>query len=72
MSRKHDHNDKYRRTETCETIHNGVDTRCVNHEKEIVDLKADVKGINQKISATLVFSIATLIALIIGFVTGRL
>ena len=62
--RKHDHNDKYTKREVCEEKHKNVDDKIVLNTQEIL-------SINRKIDATLAFTIGTLIAVIVGLLSGQ-
>lgn len=80
---KHEHNDKYTKREVCDEKHRNVNERCQSRttscdarfdyvEKETRTNTADIRTINRKIDATLIFAVATLLTLIIGLVTGRI
>lgn len=79
---KHDHNNKYSTVEVCAQKHGNVDERCKTRvqgcyarfsraEKDILQDAADIRGINRKINATLIFAVATLLMIIIGIVMSR-
>jgi len=56
----HDHNSIYTRKEACMEKHLNLDRRVKDNEK-------DIRNINVKINATLVFACATLIGVVLLF-----
>ena len=63
-------NGKFRRKDVCDEKHNGVDARFETDEKEIAQHAKEIRAINLKITSTLVFSIATLLTLVVMLLTG--
>jgi hypothetical protein len=65
----------YRRKDICDERHSALEERLTSDKKEATKERAENKkridGIETKINSTLIFSIATLITLVIMLVTGR-
>ena len=68
MSEEHNHNGTYTRTETCTGRRQIVDLRFARDEMDIASNKFDIKGINKKIDATLIFAIITLVGVVLLFI----
>jgi hypothetical protein len=80
MTEKPDDNTKFRRKDVCEEKHTSLNERCATRkdlcdqrfltdEEEIKKNSADIRSINNKISATLIFGIVTLLTLLLAILT---
>ena len=69
---KHDHNDKYVKREVCEEKHKNITSKTEEIDRRLKHHSDSIDRINAKITGSLVFSIATLLTLIIALVTGRI
>lgn len=67
---KHDHNSTYTRKAECELKHEAIKDNYCNMQDQIIDNKTEIRKINNKINATLIFAICTLIGIIMLFVKG--
>ena len=66
---------KYRRKDVCEEIHKAVDTRFVEAEKDISCATKSVVLLDKRLTrlqiSSLIFTIITLVTLILALATGR-
>ncbi len=64
MKAKHDHNERYSKKEVCEEKHRGIDAEFLHVKEDTLQNTKDIRGINHKIDAALIFTITTLATLI--------
>jgi hypothetical protein len=60
----------YQSKDVCDERHKGVNAEAKNMKEDIKQNSKDIKSINRKIDATLIFAIITLVTLIIGLLKG--
>jgi len=68
LKAKHDHNERYSKREVCEEKHRGVDAEFAHVKCDVKQNTEDIKGINRKITATLVFTIVSLATLVTAII----
>ena len=67
---KHDHNSIYTRKDVCTEKHSALKEGQGILQTQITDNKKELKIINNKINATLIFAICTLVGIIMLFLRG--